>query len=133
MTLMQHEIDAIADRILDHVSDRLVGIIRHTIREELKMTDQAIADLTAATDQITAELALVVTDLQAEAKALAAALANANSGGAVLDPAIEAQAQRLVTGANAAAAAVAALQAAPVTPASPVQSPAPVAQTAATA
>jgi hypothetical protein len=121
MTLLQHEVDYISDRILAHISEKLVGIIRETIKQEMKiMTDQAITDLTSATDAILAELALVVASTQNEATALAAALAaNAAASGAGLDPAIEAQVARLVSGTKAAAAAVAALQ----PPASPVHSP----------
>jgi hypothetical protein len=106
MTLLQHEIDYIAKRILEHVADRLVGIIRATIREELQMTDQAIVDLTAAVDGVVAELTTLVTDNQAAAAALAAALAASPVSN---DPAIAAQTQRLVDGTAAAAAAVAAL------------------------
>lgn len=118
MTLLQHEIDYIAERLNDKIAERLDGTIRAILQKEMKrMTDQAVLDLTAATDAIVGELATVVTALQTEAKALAAALA----GQPNLDPAIEAQAARLVAGTTAAQAAVAALQA----PASPLPSPAP--------
>jgi hypothetical protein len=121
MSLVQHEIDYIADRILAHVSERLVGVIRATIKKEMEiMTDQAIVALTEAEDAILAELALVVTDLSTDAKALADALAGS---AASLDPLIAAQTKRLVDGTAAAVAAVAALS----PPASPVPSPAPVA------
>jgi hypothetical protein len=106
MTLLQHEIDIIADRILEHVADRLVRTIRATIREEMNMTDQAILDLTKAVDDVVGELVTVVTDLQADAATLAAAVAASSTA---LDPAIAAQTQRLVDGTKAAAAAVAAL------------------------
>jgi hypothetical protein len=104
--LFQHEIDIIADRILEHIAGRLVGTIRATIREELRMTDQAIVDLTTAVDGVVAELTTLVTDNQATAAALADALANSSASN---DPAIAAQTKRLVDGTAAAAAAVAAL------------------------
>lgn len=110
MTLLQHEIDYIADRLLDHCTARFDSIIRATIREELRMTDQAILDLTAAVDGVVAELTTLVTDNQTTAAALAAALAAvAAANGAALDPDIAAQTKRLVDGTAAAAAAVAAL------------------------
>lgn len=123
MTLLQHEIDFIADRILNHVSGRLVELVRSTIREELKMTDQAILDLTAATNAVVTEVSALITEVQSEANALAAALANS---GATNDPLIEAQVARLTTAATAAGTALAALQP-PVTSPSPasVASPAP--------
>jgi hypothetical protein len=107
MTLLQHEIDFIADRILQHISGRLVELVRSTIREEMKMTDQAILDLTTAVNSVVAELETAVTSIQSEANALAAALA---SSGAALDPAIEAQVTRLNSAVAAAATAIAALQ-----------------------
>jgi len=119
MTLLQHEIDAIADRILDHISGRLTELVRSTIREELKMTDQAILDLTAATNSVVTEVAALITEVQSEANALAAALA---ASGATNDPAIEAQVARLTGAATAAGNALAALQ---PPPGSSVASPAP--------
>jgi hypothetical protein len=103
---LQHELDAIADRLFDHFAARLDGPFRAIIREELKMTDQAILDLTAADDAILAELAVVVTTVHDDAAALAAALANS---GASNDPAIQAQVTRLTAGTQAAKDAMAAL------------------------
>lgn len=117
--LLQHEIDFIADRILDHISGRLEKLVRSTIREELKMTDQAVQDLTVAVNSAVAELGEAVTTIQSEANALAAALANS---GATNDPAIEAQVARLNAATAAAAKAIAALSP-PIE--SPGQSPAP--------
>lgn len=121
MTLLQHEIDFIADRILGRISVRLGGEIRAIIEKEMKrMIDQAITDLDAATDKIVAQLAIAVTTVQTEAKALADAIA---ASGASLDPEIEARAKRLSDAADAANAALAALQ----PPASPSPAPAPAA------
>jgi hypothetical protein len=119
MTLLQHEIDFIADRILNHISGRLVELVRSTIREELKMTDQAVVDLTQAVNSAVAELGEAVTVIQSEANALAAAL---NANGATNDPAIETQVKRLTDATAAAAKAIAALSP-PIE--SPGQSPAP--------
>lgn len=119
--LMQHEIDYIADRLIEHIlphlAARLDGPIRATIREEMKrMTDQALIDLSAATDAIVAELNLVVTTLEADAAALAAALANS---GAANDPALVALTAKLTAGTKAASDAMAQL-----TPVSPASAPA---------
>src|ERR1700722_2810353 len=71
ITFLRHEINEFADLI----AARLDGTIRAIIREELKMTDQAILDLTAAVDSAVAQMGLAVTEMQSEANALAAALA----------------------------------------------------------
>ena len=113
---LEHELNAIADRLFDHFAARLDGPIRAIIREELKMTDQAILDLTAADDAILAELGVVVSTAHDDAVALAALLA---SSGASLDPAIQAQVTRLTAGTQAAKDAMAAL-----TPQSPAAAPA---------
>jgi ABC-type transporter Mla subunit MlaD len=108
MTLLQHEVDYIADRILEHVAVRLVGEIRATIRREMKlMTDQAIANLNAASDDIISELALVVSVVIQESTALAAALAASPTA---LDPAIQAQADKLAQASKSAREAIAAIQ-----------------------
>lgn len=102
MHFLRHELDAIAD----YIAARLDGTLRAIIREELKMTDQAILDLTAADNAILAELSLVVSTVQTDAAALATLLA---SSGTSLDPAIEAQVAVLTAGTAAAVAAMAAL------------------------
>lgn len=124
--LLQHEVDYIAERLLDRIETRLIQMLRATMKEELAMTDQAITDLTAADDAILGELTLVVTDLQDTAAKLAAALA---ASGATQDAAIEAQVARLTAGTKAASDALAAMNAGPVASpvASPVDSPAPAA------
>src|ERR1035437_3995351 len=101
MNLLQHELNYIADCISDRLSDRFLGKIRTTIREEMKiMTDQAVVDLAAATTGVLDEMARIVTALQADSQALAAAIA----GSAVeVDAAIADQTKRLVDGAAAAA------------------------------
>jgi hypothetical protein len=125
ITFLRHEINEFADLI----AARLDGTIRAIIREELKMTDQAILDLTAAVDSAVAQMGLAVTEMQSEANALAAALA---ANGATNDPAIEAQVTRLQNASQTVAKALAALQLTPpVSSPAPLPSPAPVAASAA--
>ena len=82
------------------------------------MTDKAVSDLTAATNDIVAELGEVITTLQSDAQALKDALANSSTA---VDADVEAQVKRLTEGTAAAKAAVDALKA------QPLPSPAPAA------
>jgi hypothetical protein len=120
--LLDHEIDYIAGRLFLKFADRLEGSLRAMEKEIKRMTDQAVTDITEAVDDVLTELNLVVTTLEADAAALAAALANSASAN---DPALEALAGRLKAGSAAAKTVLSTL-----VPASPAVAPSPAAEPA---
>ena len=121
--LLDHEIDYIAGRLFLKFADRLEGSLRAMEKEIKRMTDQAVTDITEAVDDVLTELNLVVTTLEADAAALAAALANS---AAANDPALEALATRLKAGSAAAKTVLSTLvPASPAVLASPAPEPAP--------
>jgi hypothetical protein len=131
MVMVQDDIDYIAERLFRKTAERLDGILRAIIHEEMKMTDQAILDLTAATDAAVSALGAEVTALHDTGTKLAAALAaNAAATGTPLGPDIEVQVAKLTAGTKSALDAVAALQApvaavAAVAATAPAPAPAP--------
>lgn len=124
MTLLDHEIDYIAERLARkigehlalHITERLDGSLRAMEKEIKRMTDQAVTDVSLAVDNVLGTLGSVVAALQTDAAALAAALANS---GAANDVTLEALAKKLNDGAAAAAAVLST-----VVPASPAPAPA---------